>query len=188
MSAAEKPNEVFTLEQMHSNGVEEGLKTHDEGRVHVDEGGFQTDTATLPKGYYYSPFFLGSFIAIGLGFWAGNSGFTYAAPILPTINADIGPDPNIQWVALVHPVGLSVGMVSLNVFLISTSGTDDTSDHCWTFRRHLRPQMVLHRRCLHGPGWNTYQRSSGQRQHAHHRSNGESSRRVDTAFLLLCTG
>lgn len=41
-----------------------------------------------------------------------NAGFAYAAPILGTINADIGPDPNIQWVALVHPVGLSVGMVS----------------------------------------------------------------------------
>ena len=40
-----------------------------------------------------------------------NAGFAYAAPILGTINADIGPDPNIQWVALVHPVGLSVGMV-----------------------------------------------------------------------------
>lgn len=118
MSAADKPNEIFTLEQMNSNGAED-IKAHHEGRMNVDEGGFQTDTETLPKGYYYSPFFLGSFLAIGLGFWAGNSGFAYAAPILTIINADIGPDPNIQWVGLVHPVCLSVGMVSSHLNLIA---------------------------------------------------------------------
>jgi hypothetical protein len=83
-----------------------------EGRLEMDEQGFQETLETMPKGYYYSPFFIGTFLAIGFGFWAGNSGFAYAAPILPIINADLGPDPNVQWVALVHPVGLSVGMVS----------------------------------------------------------------------------
>jgi len=77
----------------------------------ADSEGFTTDESNLPKGYYYNPYFLGTFIAMGLGFWAGVSGFGYAAPVLSIINADIGPDPNIQWVALIHPVALSVGMV-----------------------------------------------------------------------------
>lgn len=58
----------------------------------------------------YSPAFLGTFFALGLGFLAGVSGFAYIAPVLSIINADIGPDPNITWVALVHPVALSVAL------------------------------------------------------------------------------
>ena len=78
----------------------------------TDEEGFVADVENMPRGYYFSPFFLGTCCAVGFGALAGNAGFAYAAPILTNINADIGPDPNIIWVALVHPVGLSVGMVS----------------------------------------------------------------------------
>lgn len=96
----------------------------------VDGEGFTTDEASLPKGYYYSPYFIGTFMAMGLGFWAGVSGFGYAAPILSTINADIGPDPNIQWVALIHPVALSVGMVCHSFFVISTPASNSVPDDC----------------------------------------------------------
>lgn len=45
----------------------------------------------LPPGYFRSSFFLGSMAAIGLGLFGGTAGFSFAAPMLQTINADIGP-------------------------------------------------------------------------------------------------
>jgi len=35
--------------------------------------GFAADEATLPKGYFYSRFFLGTFAAIGFSLWAGTA-------------------------------------------------------------------------------------------------------------------
>jgi hypothetical protein len=80
---------------------------HPEGlTAHTDALGLLDDE--LPPGYFKSPFFLGSMLAIGLGLLAGVAGFGYAAPILGLINQDVGPDPNIVWVALVYTlVGLS---------------------------------------------------------------------------------
>jgi len=82
-----------------------------DGRIITDAEGFVATEDALPKGYYYSPSFIGSALAIGLGFWAGVAAFAYAAPVLNVINQDIGPDPNITWVALIHPVSLSVGLM-----------------------------------------------------------------------------
>ncbi|CRK13284.1 hypothetical protein BN1723_017335, partial [Verticillium longisporum] len=66
----------------------------------------------LPPGYFRSRFFIGSMMGIGLGLMAGVAGFGYAAPILGVINADIGPDPNIVWVALVYTL---VSAVTLTI-------------------------------------------------------------------------
>jgi hypothetical protein len=33
--------------------------------------GFEADETNLPKGYFYSRFFIGTFFAIGLSLWAG---------------------------------------------------------------------------------------------------------------------
>lgn len=33
--------------------------------------GFEADEENLPKGYFYSRFFIGTFLAIGLSLWAG---------------------------------------------------------------------------------------------------------------------
>ena len=55
----------------------------------------------LPFRLRYSPLFLGSFCAIGMGFAAACGGFALIAPLLGVINADIGPSDNIIWVALV---------------------------------------------------------------------------------------
>ena len=35
--------------------------------------GFEADEADLPKGYFRSRFFLGSYLAIGLGLWGGTA-------------------------------------------------------------------------------------------------------------------
>lgn len=105
----------MSVAEIQPNGVSENITNEKcSGKIQTDAQGFQEEFDQLPPGYFSSPFFIGSFLAIGMGFWAGNSGFAYAAPILSIINADLGPDTNVQWVALVHPVGLSVGMVSIS--------------------------------------------------------------------------
>jgi hypothetical protein len=43
---------------------------HDAGEK-LDVIGFEVDETQLPKGYYRSRFFIGSFFAIGFGLWAG---------------------------------------------------------------------------------------------------------------------
>ncbi|OBT52119.1 hypothetical protein VE04_06965 [Pseudogymnoascus sp. 24MN13] len=72
---------------------------------------FTIDEKNLPKGYFYSPSFLGSMVAIGLSFACGVGGFGFAAPILGFINADLGPDPNITWVALSYLLTSSIGLI-----------------------------------------------------------------------------
>src|ERR1700761_7953247 len=87
--------------EKHDIETAETLSTHPEKpTAHTDALGLLDDE--LPPGYFKSSFFLGSMLAIGLGLLAGVAGFGYAAPILGLINEDVGPDPNIVWVALVY--------------------------------------------------------------------------------------
>ncbi|CAK7200047.1 hypothetical protein SEUCBS139899_002735 [Sporothrix eucalyptigena] len=83
---------------------------NDSSDEHEAVGGarFDVDEAELPPGYFKSRFFLGTMLAIGLGLTGGVAGFGYAAPILTTINDDIGPSANITWVALVYTLTSSV--------------------------------------------------------------------------------
>lgn len=68
----------------------------------------EVDENSLPPGYFTSKFFVGSMAGIGLGLMAGVAAFGYAAPILGHINADIGPDPNVTWVALSYTLTSAV--------------------------------------------------------------------------------
>ncbi|KAN0099069.1 MFS general substrate transporter [Hyaloscypha variabilis] len=78
---------------------------------------FDIDSQDLPKGYFYSPLFLGTLAAAGLSLMAGAGTFGLASPLLGTINADIGPNPNYIWVGLIYiltwgPAQLLVGRLS----------------------------------------------------------------------------
>jgi MFS family permease len=72
--------------------------------------GFTASTDSLPKGYYTSTTFLGSMLATGLGLNAGVAGYGLPAPVLGIINEDIGPDPDLIWVALGYSLTLAVGL------------------------------------------------------------------------------
>ncbi|KAK7402452.1 hypothetical protein QQX98_011779 [Neonectria punicea] len=72
--------------------------------------GYETNFDELPKGYYTSKFFLGSMLATSLGLWAGTCAFGYIAPVLGTINADLGPDPRYTWISLVYNAALAVAL------------------------------------------------------------------------------
>lgn len=77
-----------------SVGPEKTDIAHVEGRTHQElhgPVGFETDEDHLPPGYYTSTFFIGTLTAISIGFFAGVAGFGLLAPILLTVNADIGP-------------------------------------------------------------------------------------------------
>jgi hypothetical protein len=73
--------------------------------------GFVTDQKTLPASYFYSPSFLGTITATGLGLTAAVGGFGLAAPNLTLINADIGPSESIAWVSLVYTLTLAIGLL-----------------------------------------------------------------------------
>jgi hypothetical protein len=60
------------------------------------------------KNYWRSWRFIGSMLAIGLGFCGGTGGFALIAPVLPQINDDLGPSPNIAWLGLGYLVGEAV--------------------------------------------------------------------------------
>jgi MFS family permease len=72
---------------------------------------FTVSGSELPAGYFLSFRFLGSMFAIGIAFGCGVGGFTLAAPILGIINADIGPDANITWVALAYLLTTAIGLI-----------------------------------------------------------------------------
>ncbi|KAF2260865.1 MFS general substrate transporter [Lojkania enalia] len=99
-----------------SSGIEHieapNHKLHDAERQHHEDAAvganLELDAGSLPPGYFRSRFFLGTMAGIGLGLMAGVAAYGYAAPILGLINADIGPDPNVVWVALSYTLTSAV--------------------------------------------------------------------------------
>ena len=77
----------------HGQSAHNDTTDYSDDREHEAIGGatFDIDGAELPDGYFRSRFFLGTMLAIGLGLTGGVAGFAFAAPILGTIDADIGP-------------------------------------------------------------------------------------------------
>ncbi|KAK3065123.1 hypothetical protein LTS18_009707 [Coniosporium uncinatum] len=99
-------NELLDYNQMFEKKQQRSHLDH--VATHVTS--FAADEDELPTGYFRSSFFLGSMTGIGLGLMAGVAGFGYAASILSLINADIGPDPNVLWVALSYTLTVAVSL------------------------------------------------------------------------------
>lgn len=55
----------------HDEEAARDPSSHGEERLE----GIETDLSALPKGYFYSRYFLGSLMAIGLGLWAAVASF-----------------------------------------------------------------------------------------------------------------
>jgi hypothetical protein len=85
-----QPSVGAEAEKASISHIEADSKTDPQTELN-DMIGFQTDEANLPPGYYRSAFFLGTLAAVSIGFFAGAAGFSLLAPILLTVNADIGP-------------------------------------------------------------------------------------------------
>ncbi|OAG10688.1 MFS general substrate transporter [Paraphaeosphaeria sporulosa] len=102
------------FEKSHSEHVEQASSSHD-GSGHVanigtDAHGFTADAEELPKGYYYSPFFLGTTVAIGLNLMGSTGGFALVAPVLGQIAVSLDAASSVIWLSLVYTMGLAVGL------------------------------------------------------------------------------
>ncbi|KAB5578315.1 fungal trichothecene efflux pump [Coniochaeta sp. 2T2.1] len=102
------------------DNAEATISYHDQAQAHpktelsrelVLGQDFAVDSEELPKGYFRGLPFLGSMFAIGVSYGAGVGGFAFVAPILANINADIGPSPNLTWVALTYTLTTAIGLV-----------------------------------------------------------------------------
>jgi Fungal trichothecene efflux pump (TRI12) len=74
--------------------------------------GFETSEDELPRGYYFSPRFIGSYFAFGFFAMGGFGGFGLIAPVLDAMAKDIGNPLNssqVNWLALVYTLCLAVG-------------------------------------------------------------------------------
>lgn len=77
----------------------------------ADEHGFVTHDADLPKGYYRSPYFIGTFFATFLSQQAGTSTYLMSSTLLHYINADIGPSENNGWIPTIYILSTAVGLL-----------------------------------------------------------------------------
>ncbi|CAK7221588.1 hypothetical protein SCUCBS95973_004546 [Sporothrix curviconia] len=85
---------------------------HIDGTVdYIDANAVGGDLEDMPKGYYYSPAFLGTMVAICCASICAYLGWVLPANTLSLINADIGPSANINWVATVWTLGSCVGFL-----------------------------------------------------------------------------
>ena len=105
---SEKIGSMSHLEDAKSSSLHHVEDNHNPNN---GQHGFTADQTTVKEGYFYSPFFLGTMAATGLGLASAVGGFGLAAPNLTLINADIGPDPNITWVSLVYTLTLAIGLL-----------------------------------------------------------------------------
>ncbi|KAK7421279.1 hypothetical protein QQZ08_009995 [Neonectria magnoliae] len=78
---------------------------------YVDKHALGGDFEDMPVGYYKSPQFLGTLAAQCLASIIAYLGWVLPANTLTLINADIGPSPNINWVATIWTMGSSIGFL-----------------------------------------------------------------------------
>ncbi|KAL2832652.1 fungal trichothecene efflux pump [Aspergillus pseudoustus] len=72
---------------------------HSDERTREAQG---RDVSTVPKSYWISPSFIGTYSAMGLTFAGTVGGFALTAPIMSDINQDLGPSPNIVYASLMN--------------------------------------------------------------------------------------
>lgn len=155
-----------------------------------DENTFEVEEEQLPKGYFTSPFFIGTMTGICLGLVAGVAGFGFIAPILGVINADIGPVSSTS--------RRSPQSTNANTLLSGRQyrlGRPDLHSHLRSLphhhrscNRHLRPSLDLRRWCLLRYHRFHHMRRLHKRQYAHRRHDRRRYRCLNPTLLLLCHG
>lgn len=84
MTATEKPEESLAhvearLSDDHANHPD---KEFDSDGVVT---GYETTVEGLPKGYFRSPFFIGTMLATGVGLWGGTAAFVRLSQCLQSV-------------------------------------------------------------------------------------------------------
>ena len=92
--------------------VEDTHARYNDGNITA--AGFAIDSDELPKGYFFRPKFVGTFVAVGMNLLSSTGGFALIAPVLGEIDVALSPpgepSPAITWLALVYTLGLAVGL------------------------------------------------------------------------------
>lgn len=117
VSSTQTPDRAVDKEDFHPYPIEMEQVQHDNNSPQAlgdsnagSLGAVDGHDHALPKGYFYSPFFIGTMAALCFNLAASVGGFALIAPILMQINNDIGPSSNIVWVALIYTICLAIGL------------------------------------------------------------------------------
>lgn len=97
----ENIDDVHVVKKVHADGTVDLIDAHAIGGA-VEE---------MPKGYYYSPQFIGTVVAVCLGSTCAFLGWVLPANTLSLINEDIGPSQDLNWVATVWTLGTAIGFL-----------------------------------------------------------------------------
>ncbi|KAJ0121963.1 trichothecene efflux pump [Diaporthe amygdali] len=86
--------------------------THADGAVdYIDIKAVGGDYAMMQRGYFRSPQFLGTLTAQCLASICAYVSWVLPSNTLSLINAELGPSPNITWVATMFLIGCSIGFL-----------------------------------------------------------------------------
>lgn len=97
-----------------------GLAEFDNGEIAPEAiGGSARD---LPPGYYRKPKFIGTMLAVSLGYISTTIAYLIPANLLTIINEDIGPSPNYTWFAIVVSL-----LSSFYIYTVKYLGNDHSS-------------------------------------------------------------
>src|SRR4051812_35398322 len=75
----------------HHEGLDHQHQDAAQHHQELGKAGYDFDTDELPKGYYTSMKFIGTFIGICFNLMGSTAGFAIIGPVLGQINAAIGP-------------------------------------------------------------------------------------------------
>ncbi|KAH8658641.1 fungal trichothecene efflux pump [Tricladium varicosporioides] len=110
MSSSEKSIGVAHTE--HRGDVDVLKTVHADGEIdYVDTHALGGELDQMPAGYFYSYQFIGTVVAVCAASICAYLGWVLPANTLLLINADIGPSPDISWVATVWTLGTAIGFL-----------------------------------------------------------------------------
>ncbi|KAF4636561.1 hypothetical protein G7Y89_g1524 [Cudoniella acicularis] len=103
------------MRDVQDEQIEQSMHTQRDAHVAIHTETYDIDEdalgTNLPKHYYRSAGFIGTVIALCLGNISNYLGWVMPSNSLTLINENLGPSPNITWVAISYTLGLSIGFL-----------------------------------------------------------------------------
>jgi MFS family permease len=87
------------------------LENQNDPHQEIHSQGYALESEELPRGYYTTPAFIGTFFAIGMNLASSTAGFALVAPVLGQIDVALGPSASITWLAYVYTICLAIGLL-----------------------------------------------------------------------------
>jgi MFS family permease len=87
------------------------LEVHNDHHEELHAHGFALESEELPRGYFRTLGFIGTFFAVGMNLASSTAGFALVAPVLGQIDVALGPSASITWLAYVYTICLAIGLL-----------------------------------------------------------------------------